>query len=972
MEKGNIYSGFELLEKRTLKDIKSEGFLFEHKKSGARLLYISNDDDNKVFSISFRTPPNDNTGVAHILEHSVLCGSRKYKAKEPFVELLKGSLNTYLNAMTFSDKTMYPIASRNDKDFMNLMDVYMDAVFYPLIYTKPEIFYQEGWHYGIENKDTPLSYKGVVYNEMKGDYSSGSTILISSIDKALFPDTQYKYESGGDPKNIPDLTYEQFLEFHKKYYHPSNSYIYLYGNGNIETHLSYLDKGYLSKFEKLELDSNIKWQQPFKNQVEIEEKYSIAANENENDKTYLSLSFVTGISTDAEKMLALNILNYILLQTPASPLKKALLDENIGKSVYGYFSSSIHQPVFNIIAENANPCDKLKFKKIVYTTLENLVAQGINKKLIEGAINVFEFSFREADYGHRPKGLTYNIQAMKSWLYDGDPMIFMEYSKYFENIKSAITNNYFEELINTYILKNNHSVLAQVAPEKNLDLKVEKEIEIYLSKYKNSLTQNELNKLIEIDNSLKKYQQTHDTKEILEQIPILELDDIKREIEKLEVTVDEIDDYKIITHTAATNKIVYLNLSFDTTVIPQDTIPYISLLASMLGKLSTKNYNYEDLSNELTIYTGDINFNAEVYTSRDRVYYPKFVISSKVLEDKLPKLLSLLDEIINNTLYNEDKRIKEILKEYKTNMLNSLLDYGNITAVKRAESSISQSCMYDEYISNISQYEFLCSLENDINDNITEIKQKLSCTANLIFNRKNLIISSITENNYKPILSDKVNLFVKSLKNEERRIYKYEFNQADKQEAFLTSSKIQYVAKAVDYKKNNAMFNGNLRVLQTILDLDYLWNEVRVQGGAYGVFISISKDGYILLSSYRDPNIKRTLNVYNNIGNYISNLDIDDRELRKYIIGTINSLDTPLSFSAKCKMISVRYITGLTDEQLQNDRNEILDTNQQKIKYYAKLIDKALTQNNIVVVGNENNINNNSELFNSMNTVLQS
>lgn len=967
----SIYNGFELLEKRILSDINSEGFLFEHKKSGAKLLYISNEDDNKVFSISFRTPSHNSTGVAHILEHCTLCGSKKYQAKEPFVELLKGSLNTFLNAMTFSDKTMYPIASQNDKDFMNLIDVYMDAVFNPLIYTKPQIFLQEGWHYSLENIDEPLTYKGVVYNEMKGAYSSGDRVLNNAVAKSLFPDTQYKYSSGGDPNFIPDLSYTEFLEFHKKYYHPSNSYIYLYGNGDILNYLKYLDTNYLQSFDRIALNSKIKIQPPLNKQIELFDKYSIGADESIENKTYLALNFVVGNTSDAENVFAMDILNFILLGTPASPLKKALLESGIGKSIYGYVDSSICQPVFSIVAENANIEDKLNFKTVVYDTLKNLVNTGIDKKLIEGAINIFEFTFREADFGHRPKGLTYNIQAMSSWLYGNDPMAFMEFNKYFKNIKTALSTNYFENIILKYLLNSDHSSIVVVSPQKNLEFEVETELANKLQKVKQSLSTDELNKILKTENDLKRYQQTSDTKEVLEQIPILELKDISKKALQIETEIIKNKNYDLIMHTDNTNKIIYLNLYFDTTTVPQDMIPYISLLSNMIGKLSTTNYTYEQLSNEVTIYTGGIGFSAEVYSDRDGNYYPKFFISARVLTDKLPKLLELLVEIINNTLYSEDKRIKEILKEHKTDILTHLLSHGNIAAARRVVSNVSKVNLYEDYISNISYYEFLYKLENNIDNDIAEIKQKLSQTANYIFNIQNLIISSVVDKDDKQLFLDNISNLTDNLRNEIKKNYKYELTKQYSREAFLTASKIQYVAKAGSYKNEGYKFNGHMLVLETILDLDYLWNEVRVQGGAYGVLISISKNGYILMSSYRDPNIKQTINAYENAYKYLSNFNIDKREMTKYIIGTINSIDRPLSCAAKNRVMSTRYIAKVSQEQLQKDRDEILSTDLVKIKEYIEMLNKVMHQNNIVVIGNENAIKQNRDLFEDLNTCFQ-
>lgn len=967
-ETGKIYYGFKLLEIRNLKDINSSGFLFTHQKSGARLLYISNQDENKVFSVSFRTPPESDNGVAHILEHSVLCGSKKYEAKEPFVELLKGSLNTYLNAMTFPDKTMYPIGSYNDKDFMNLIDVYMNAVLYPKIYEREEIFLQEGWHYEIDDIDSNLSYGGVVYNEMKGAYSSGDKILDNAIKSSLFPDNKYRYDSGGNPDYIPNLTYKEFLDFHKKYYHPSNSYIYFYGNGDIDKHLEYLDNQYLNKFDKVDIDSSISIQKPLDKKT-VYQTYPIGDEEDSSNKTYLALNFVTSNSTDAQTVLGLDILSYMLLQTPASPLKKALLDASIGKSVYSRVNSHLRQPIFSIIAENAEISDKEKFEEIIYSTLKDIVKNGFDEKLIEGSINIFEFLMREADHGARPKGLVYNMQALSSWLYDGDPMVYMQYNKYFENIRTS-KETYFKNLVQDYILNNNHCSIVVVSAEKGLETKNELKLENKLKQYKQSLSVDKINNLIEIKNRLDEYHITSDTKEVLEQIPLLRLEDIEKKAKIIPIDIIEKDNYRILTHIADTNKIVYLNLMFDSTTVPQQMVPYISILSAVLGKISTKNYNYNQLSNEVSIYTGGISFNAEVFSSKDNNYYPKFTISAKSLINKLPKLLEILEEIINNTLYEDNKKIIEIIREEKVDTLSFLLARANASALKRASANISQSSLYEDNICNISYYEFLSGLEQNIEENIEQIKQNLVKVASYIFNKQNLIVSVAIDKENKDLFLEQFRTFENKLKDEVQKNYEYKFEKKYNKEAFLTSSKIQYVAKAVDYNKEGYKFDGSLKVLETILDLDYLWNKVRVQSGAYGVSIII-KHNYLLLTSYRDPNLIKTLNAYNEIGNYIAEFEADEREIRKYIIGTISSLDRPKTIANKLKIASIRYITSTTNEQLQKERDEILSVTLEKIKSYSDMLNKIMKQNNICVIGNENILKQNKDLFDDLNTIFQ-
>jgi len=631
LEIGKMYNGFKLLEESTINEINSKALLFQHEETGARLLKLENEDDNKVFSIAFRTPPKNSTGVAHILEHSVLCGSRKFPTKEPFVELIKGSLNTFLNAMTFADKTMYPVASRNKKDFFNLMDVYLDAVFYPNIYNYPQIFMQEGWHYELEDKNSDITYKGVVYNEMKGAYSSPESILMRKISESLFPNTTYGVESGGDPDFIPELSYEEFIDFHKKYYHPSNSYIFLYGDGDVLEELKFIQDNYLKDFHRLNIDSSIKIQPSFPKMREMTVDYPISPNEKEEDKTFLSLNFAVGKSTDKELYLAFDILEHLLLETPAAPLKKALIGANIGKDVFGIFDSSILQPSFSVVVKNSNEDKKDEFKQVVFNTLKDLVENGIDKKLIESSINIKEFALREADFGGYPTGLIYGIKCMDSWLYDGNPFMHLNYEPQLEKVKEALRSNYFERLIKEYILNNNHSSLLIVKPKKGLGEEKEEQLKKNLKSYKEKLSEKEINNLIEETTKLKERQTTSDSPESLKKIPLLSIDDIERNTEELPLELGEESGIKILKHNIFTNKIAYINLYFNTTVVPQELIPYVGLLSSVLGKVSTKKYSYEELSNEVNIHTGGIYYTATAYSDSKELdgFVPMLKIKAK-------------------------------------------------------------------------------------------------------------------------------------------------------------------------------------------------------------------------------------------------------------------------------------------------------------------------------------------------------
>ena len=568
-------TAYKLLKKEEIADVHSTGYLFKHKKSGARVCVLANDDENKVFHITFRTPPANSTGVAHILEHSVLCGSKKFPSKDPFVELAKGSLNTFLNAMTYPDKTMYPVASCNDADFMNLMHVYMDAVFFTNIYEKEEIFRQEGWSYHLESPEDELTYNGVVYNEMKGAFSSPEDVLDREILNSLYPDTTYGNESGGDPEFIPDLKYSEFLSFHSKYYHPSNSYIYLYGDIDIEEKLAWLDREYLCKFDAMEIDSEIALQPPFEAPREVRKKYSISNTDSVEDNTYLSFNASIGTSLDVKLSNAFAVIEYALLSAPGAPLKQALLDAKVGKDIMGSYDSGTYQPMFSVIAKNSNPEKKEQFLKIIREELTRITAEGMDEKALRAGINYMEFRFREADYGTFPKGLMYGIDMMDSWLYDEMcPFDYLHQLSVFEFLKEQVGTGYFEGLIQKYLLENTHVTVVVVEPEKGLTAKLEEAVREKLASYKASLSPEEIEELVEKTKKLAVFQETPSTEEELKAIPMLLREDIKREAQPLYNKECDVDATRMLHHDIFTNGIAYLHLMFDTRYVKKEHLPY--------------------------------------------------------------------------------------------------------------------------------------------------------------------------------------------------------------------------------------------------------------------------------------------------------------------------------------------------------------------------------------------------------------
>lgn len=944
---------YELIKEKYIEEVASNVKLLKHIKSGARILLFENNDENKVFSVGFRTPPTDDTGVPHILEHSTLCGSKKFPVKDPFIELLKGSLNTFLNAMTYPDKTVYPVASCNDKDFANLMEVYMDAVFYPNVYLHEEIFKQEGWHYELENVDADIIYNGVVYNEMKGAFSSPEQVVMRESRHALFPDTTYGVESGGDPEFIPNLTYEAFKNFHHRFYSPANSYIIMYGNMNMEEKLNWLDEEYLSKFDVIKVDSHIDYQKPFTTPIHEEIFYPVGKDESLENKTYYSYNAVIGTYEDAKLNLAFQILNYALLEAPGAPLKQAIIDAGIGSDILSDFDSGLLQPVLSIIVKDAQSGKEQVLDEVINKTLKELVTKGIDKKSIQAAINYYEFKYREADFGGAPKGLVYGLNAMETWLYDdNDPFTKLEYNAQFSSLKEELNTNYYEELINKYLLNNNHVAYVTVSPSNTLGAEKEQALKEKLVAYKASLTKEELEKLVNDTKALKEYQATPSTLEELATIPLLTREDIDDKVEPLYNEEQILDGVKVLKHNVETNGIGYLNFCFNTKDVPNELIPYVGLLQNVLGYVDTTKYTYQNLTQEININTGGINPRTKIISIGDNDVLPLFVFETKALYDKIPFVFDTVKEIITSSKLNNKRRLMEILGENKSQRQMMLMGRGHVASMNRAFSYIRSSSYYNELVDGISEYQFIEDLCLNFETKYEEIITNLEKVIKLIFRKENLIISyTATNNAYDKYLTD----FVNSLYKEEVQKGKFEFTPNLLNEGFRTPSTVQYVARVGNFKEVGN-YTGAFQVFAMALRYDYLWMQVRVLGGAYGCMSNFTRNGNVYFVSYRDPNLEKTMDVYMNIPNYIDSFNPSTDDLTKYIIGAIGMLDTPLSPKDKGARSFLAYLQNVTYEDLKQERHEVLNVTLDDIKALKPLIEKALNDNALCVIGNENKI----------------
>jgi len=963
-------SAYEIIEKKEIQDLRSMSYLLRHKKSGARVALLSNDDENKVFYIGFRTPPSDSTGVAHILEHSVLEGSKEFPVKDPFIELVKGSLNTFLNAMTYPDKTLYPVASCNGRDFANLMHVYLDAVFYPNIYSEPRIFYQEGWHYEMQDPCDELTINGVVYNEMKGAFSSPDDVLERDIAGSLFPDTIYANESGGDPDEIPNLTYEEFLDFHRKYYHPSNSYIYLYGNMDMAERLNWMDENYLSHFDRIEVDSAILPQTPFTAPAESRKEYSVTESEPLSNNTYLSCNIAAGDILDREEYIAFQILDYALCTAQGAPLKQALLDEGIGQDVYSDYENGTRQPYFSIVAKNAEETQKDRFVQIIEETLGRLCREGIDKKALYAGLNYYEFKYREADFGSYPAGLMYGLQVMDSWLFDDRaPFIHIEAGDTYNALRKKAEGRYFEELIEKKLLNNPHRSVLVLAPVRGLTERKDQALREKLQSYKASLSEEKIAQIVELTCDLAAFCEEPDREEDLAKIPLLGREDIRREVEPVILEERKLGETVVLYHKIPTNKISYFRLLFDCRQVPAELFPYLGILKAAFGLVDTENYSYRELFMETDLLTGGIVPVTNIYTdagdlSRRRI---TFEVKGKAFHENLADALRLTEEMLLRPDYSDRKRLAEILAELKSHMQSSMISAGHTVASTRALSYISEAAAIQEVISGMDFYRLVERLGSDWETEGKQLPQKLEKLCRSIFRPENLILdfTAQEEEQYESFLTA-ADALKQKLFTDPVGAAAYQVTLEKKNEGYLSASQVQYVCRAGNFISAGLEYTGALRILKGIMNNEYLWNNVRVKGGAYGCMCSFGKSGDCYFVSYRDPNLKKTIQVYENAPEFVEQFEGDERTMTQAVIGTISDMDMPMNPAAKGLRALSLYMTNQTVEGLQKERDQVLDATAEDIRKLAGHIRAMLSDECLCVVGNEKKIGEEKGIFKNL------
>ena len=965
MKKQAVKHGFLLKDSQQISEIKATTSIYEHQKSGAQLIHLASEDNNKLFCIAFRTIPEDNTGCAHIMEHSVLNGSQNFPAKSTFMELIKGSLHTFVNAMTASDMTIYPVASTNDKDFLNLTRVYLDAVFFPLIYEQPEILAQEGWHHELTAPEAELNIRGVVYNEMKGAFSSPDSIIYRYSRQAQFPDTPYGFESGGDPQAIPELTQERFLEFHRKFYHPSNSRIFLYGDMDIDATLELIDQDFLSKFDRDDSVIELPVQKPFTKVQKLELEYPLDENQDPEGYYHLTLSYTFGKLMDVDTTAALSILVELLMLTPASPLKRVISESGLAQDSNAMIYPDILQPSFAITCKKVKQGNLAALQKLIGTELKRIAKEGFDKKLIEGVLNSREFTLREAQMQNFPRGLYYCWMSLGLWMQGGDPLQILRFEPILAKLRNGLSEPYFEHLLEKAMLKNKHASLITFVPVPGLQSRRGKELKQQLAARKQKLSPKQVDELVSFNRNLLAWQEQPDSQEDIERIPVLNLEDIDPVAAAYPLEKEVWKEFTLLKHPVNTNGIVYLKAYFDLSHAEQEDLPWLALYAYLTGLMNSQNYSYTDLSNEIDIHTGGIDLRLSLLNSYQDpdIILPKFIVSGKAVVAKSAKLLELASEYALKPVFTDVNRLKTLIREHKARIEASILGNGVVVAINRMFAPFSLIHRYSDQTSGLDYYHFLVDLEKRLDQDLEEIVTDLDWVRKTFFTQRNLLISlTAAEEEIGEAFQHLVPV-VANISPEAYAPIERHFHTEDINEGIYAPVQIQYCAKGGNFFRKGFSYSGRLRVMNNILRNEYLFKELRVKGGAYGAMSSFSLSGYMYFCSYRDPNLRETLEAYDRVPEYLSSFDCTKREMDKYIIGDISNLDYPKTPEGIGAQADEDYITGFTQEDRQQIRDEVLSTRVEDIRFYAGMIGEIMNKNHFCVFGSEQKVKEAQELF---------
>lgn len=949
MEINEIYSGFRLVKKTKISELDANLLEFKHEKSGGTLAYIECNDTNKSFMAGFKTLPNDSTGVCHIIEHTVLCGSKKFPLKEPFVNLLKGSMSTFLNAMTAYDWTAYPVASQNDKDFHNLMETYLDAVFAPISVLDPKPFLQEGWHYELLNKDDDLTIKGVVYNEMKGAMSSVDSQLCELILKRMYKDSGYGVNSGGNPKDIPNLTYEAYKEFYHKHYHPENALLVLYGKMDILSQLEFIDKEYLSYYKASGQRLKIEEPKPLID-LDYEEDYAISNSEKVENNSYIGMSFALPKSSDVEGNLAFSILRDVLFATNDSPLKKALLALNLCDDIEAAIDDDCIIPSFQISIKKTDKKNKKLFYDAFISECKKYVENGLDKNALLATINFAEFKHKELDMGTMPKGVIFALNLMQAFNYDVSLDSALIADKYFKEFKKHLNDDYFEKLIEKYFINSNHYVIVTLNPSSTLEAENEKHFKEEMANIKASMTNDEIENLVKQTSDLIEYQSSVDTIENLRKLPALDVSDIDLDVNKLNTKVLKEGNVTNIIHEFNTNGIGYLNVYFDLKSLTEDEFNYAAVLPSLLIALDTKNYKASELQNFIKTYLGGINFNISISSNKNGNYNAYLKLQSSALDENINYISKAINEIILNTIYDE-KKVSVILNQVKNNVKENIIQNGMYIAMIEAQAVDVKSAKLRSNLIGKNRYEFLNHAITNVGDFISNLENVIK----RVFNKNNMLVSFSGSNETIKALKKEVSLFELESK-ENVQALDVCLNSKIKR-ALVIPSEVSYNAKTFNLDESNFEYDGALQILSHIVRYDYLWNRVRVLGGAYGCTMQVSNvTKEITLGSFRDPNCKNTYDVYDNLVKYLTDFNPSKEEFNSYLIGAIGAYDQPASNSVLINNADSNFICGITEEDRIKTKKEMINTTVDKIKSYAKLFELFATNGSCYTIGNQNAI----------------
>ena len=950
-----IVHGFEPIQRRDIPEIKTRAELFRHIKTGAALLSLQNEDENKVFGITFRTPPNDSTGVPHILEHAVLCGSRKYPVKEPFVELLKGSLHTFLNAMTYPDKTCYPVASQNEQDFYNLIDVYLDAVLYPKI--TQLIFQQEGWHYEYGEKAGSLIYKGVVFNEMKGVYSSPESLLNEYSQQSLFPDNTYGFDSGGNPIEIPKLTYEQFFTFHRKYYHPSNARIFFYGDDPPIQRLKFLN-GYLKDFEALEIDSTIPVQPPMDQPKRFVRPFAAGKDDDRGLKGMMTVNWLLQETTDMELNMAAHILDYALLGMAGSPLRKALIDSNLGEDLTGGgLDSGLRQMIFSTGLKGIDIKNADKIESLILKTLEDLSSEGIDPNTVEAALNTIEFNLRENNTGNFPRGLALMIRALNTWLYGGDPLAPLAFEAPLEAVKSRLASNrtFFEEMITQNFLKNPHRTTLILKPDPDLEEKTKKDERKRLDKERKAMNAMELEDIKATMENLKQMHETPDPPEALANIPRLKIDDLDKQNMSIPSIVSEQKGTQFLYHDLYTNRITYLDLGLNLHALPQKYLPYIRLFGRALLEMGTQKEDYVTLTQRISRKTGGIQptvFNSSVKGKGEGAIW--LFLRGKAMALLTGELLNILKDVLLSVQLDNRERFRQIVLEAKARQERMIVPSGHQIVNLRLRAHFSEADWAAEQMKGLSHYFFLCKLADTIEKDWSTVLNDLETIRNTLINRNNMLLNGTMEetdwSSFQPLAHE----FLDTLPEQPVRLADWDPGPVTDFEGLTIPSQVNYVGKGINLYSLGYRLHGSVHVITRHLRNVWLWEKVRLQGGAYGAFCQFDRlSGTLSFVSYRDPNLIKTVDTFDRSADFLRDLELTDDECVKGIIGTIGDIDQYRLPDAKGYISMTRQLSGETDEDRQLIRDEVLGTSSANFRDFVDILEVFKAKGLVKVLGSQ-------------------